>query len=372
MMYNINKIIIAEEKLMFNEIWNELSYRCYRKLEMKIEGVHIFHKIDKEEKRVCYCIDLTGERYIDEENFIGLKREIRNIFLQDARDNIKMLCLILTDNVDKRAGNSEKSIKEMALEMNGVWIVDTRSFDLIIYENQLVEVDDIRKAIESAIENKKINQSKTYFEKIKEQGIRKFICDKSVITWGIILVNVIVFVVLESRGSTEDVVFMANHGAGVVSYIIDGEYYRLFTEMFLHFGYEHLMNNMLVLYFIGEYVEKVAGKLGFTIIYLGSGLIASVASFVSNYYEENIVVSAGASGAVFGVIGALLGYIIFNRGRINDMTIKKVVIMIVLSLYHGFVSTGVDNVAHIVGLMFGFIIALILNLACSFRYNIIK
>lgn len=86
-------------------------------------------------------------------------------------------------------------------------------------------------------------------------------------------VNVIVFLVLSFLGMTEDGEFMLKHGAMYVPYLIQrGEYYRLFSSMFLHFGYDHLVNNMIVLVTMGWNLELDIGKVKFLIVYFVSGL----------------------------------------------------------------------------------------------------
>ena len=177
----------------------------------------------------------------------------------------------------------------------------------------------------------------------------------------LIVVNVIVFFVLSFQGMTEDAQFMLEHGAMYVPYMIEGEeYYRLFTSMFMHFGFEHLMNNMIMLGTIGWNLEYEIGKIKFMIIYFGSGLIGNILSGMGDMMTGEYAVSAGASGAVFGIVGALLYVAIRNRGQIGTVSGRGLVLMIVLSLYYGFTSSGVDNLAHIGGVVSGFILGVLL------------
>lgn len=169
-------------------------------------------------------------------------------------------------------------------------------------------------------------------------------------------VNVIVFLVLSFLGMTEDGEFMLKHGAMYVPYLIQrGEYYRLFSSMFLHFGYDHLVNNMIVLVAMGWNLELDIGKVKFLIVYFVSGLAGNVLSAWWDIQTGSMAISAGASGAIFGIIGALLYVAIRNRGRIGDISGRGLVFMIVLTLYYGFTSGGVDNMAHIGGLLAGFL-----------------
>jgi len=180
-------------------------------------------------------------------------------------------------------------------------------------------------------------------------------------TISLIVVNVVVFFLLSFQGMTEDAQFMMEHGAMYVPYMMKGEeYYRLFTSMFMHFGFEHLMNNMIMLGAIGWNLEYEIGKIKFLIIYIGSGLAGNVLSAFGDIMTGTYAVSAGASGAVFGIIGALLYVAIRNRGKIGTVTGRGLVLMVVLSLYYGFTSGGVDNLAHIGGLAAGFILGVLL------------
>ena len=160
---------------------------------------------------------------------------------------------------------------------------------------------------------------------------------------------------------TEDPEFMLKHGAMYVPYMMEGEQnYRLFTSMFLHFDLDHLMNNMLMLAVIGRNLEFEIGKIKFLIIYFGSGVAGNILSGLADTVTGKFSVSAGASGAVFGIVGALLYVALRNKGQIGNVSGRGILVMIALSLYVGFTSSGVDNLAHIGGLISGFILAVLL------------
>lgn len=183
-------------------------------------------------------------------------------------------------------------------------------------------------------------------------------------------VNVIVFFYLTFQGMTEDGAFMLEHGAMYVPYVLGkGEYYRLFSSMFMHFGFEHLANNMVMLLVIGFTLEREIGTIKFLIIYLLSGLGGNILSAVWDVMSESFAVSAGASGAIFGIVGALLYVAIRNHGRIGEMSGRGLVFMVILSLYYGFTSGGVDNFAHIGGLLSGFILSVLLYWKRQRKYS---
>ncbi len=177
----------------------------------------------------------------------------------------------------------------------------------------------------------------------------------------LVAINIIVFIVLTSQGMTEDGMFLLEHGAMYVPRVTeDNEIYRLFTSMFLHFGFQHLMNNMVILVLVGWNLELEIGKIRFLIIYLLSGVCGNILSAWWETLTADYAISAGASGAVFGIIGTLLYVAIRNHGRIGEISGRGLVFMIAVSLYYGFTSSGVDNMAHIGGLLSGFILGILL------------
>lgn len=170
----------------------------------------------------------------------------------------------------------------------------------------------------------------------------------------LVVLNVVIFFILSFGGMTEDGIYMLQHGAMYLPYFLEKqEYYRIITSLFLHFGFSHLAGNMVTLLIMGKYVEPVIGKLRFASIYLLSGIVGNIFSMIGEWFTEEYAISAGASGAIFGITGALLMLTILCRGRIRDITRQSMIIMIGISLFMGFTNQGVDNIAHIGGLLSG-------------------
>ena len=176
----------------------------------------------------------------------------------------------------------------------------------------------------------------------------------------LIALNVLFFLYLEITGSSEDAYFMYTKGAMFAPAVLeDGEYYRLLTAMFMHFGIRHIMNNMLVLFVIGDNLERALGHVKYLIFYLLCGIGSNWVSMMA-HSTDTMTVSAGASGAIFGVVCGLLYVVTANKGRLEDLSTRQLVIMIFFSLYLGYTSTGVDNTAHLSGLVIGIVLAIIL------------
>lgn len=176
----------------------------------------------------------------------------------------------------------------------------------------------------------------------------------------IIAINILVFLVTELLGSTEDPAWMIRCGAAYVPLIEEGQWYRLVTSMFLHFGTAHLFNNMFLLLFMGDLLESLIGKWRYLLLYLGSGLAGNLLSFFLERNQGNYAVSAGASGAVFGVIGGVLVMMAVSRGKAGNISVRRLGFMILLAIYYGFQSSGINNTAHIGGILGGILLMLLL------------
>ena len=182
----------------------------------------------------------------------------------------------------------------------------------------------------------------------------------SSVNTALIIINVILFLIPDFFGFMirEDV--LLEKGTMIPLLVAEGgEYYRLFTSIFLHFDIRHLLNNMLVLFVLGEKLENYLGHVKYLMFYILCGIGANLISL--QFYlksGEMFTMSAGASGAIFGVIGGLIWIVYRNKGRIADMNSRQLVLMAVLSLYLGFTSTGVNNAAHVGGLVIGMILGI--------------
>jgi rhomboid protease GluP len=148
-------------------------------------------------------------------------------------------------------------------------------------------------------------------------------------------------------------------GSNFGPYTTDGEWWRLFTSLFIHFGIAHLVLNMIALVMFGPLVERLYGSVNYLLIYILAGMAGSLAS-ISWRPDIN---SAGASGAIFGILGALLAAQLRAGDTFPPDILRpirnKALVFLGLSLYAGFRYKGFDNAAHLGGVVAGFLIALI-------------
>ncbi len=197
-----------------------------------------------------------------------------------------------------------------------------------------------------------INQKNESKSKIAE---KIFSFKKPIVTYSLIFICILVFILMYvlGDGSTDNYTLLV-FGANVDTLTKNGDYYRLFTSMFLHIGILHLLCNMYSLYIIGKEVENVFGKVKYLIIYLLSGIAGSILSLAFNHNT----ICAGASGAIFGLLGALLYFGYYYRTYLGVTLTRSIIPVIVLNLIIGFTSSGIDNAAHIGGLVGGILIAM--------------
>lgn len=243
------------------------------------------------------------------------------------------------------------------------WFIDKKSFKIAPVEDRVEDfyglkdeltgwLDEIRVLYESgdvnAISERLMNrQEKENYEKRKKKKPSPVSVTIVVITSIIYMTSVVIGEAFVASGQMDKTL------------ITQGQYYRFFTAMFLHAGMEHLIGNMLLLYVMGEVVENRTGSVKYAFIYILSGIIGNVVSYVYRLGIPGEYVAIGASGAVYGIIGSML-YLVIRKTKGMNIPIKRMLIMVAYCIYSSFATAHVDYAAHIGGLLGGFIITALL------------
>ena len=193
------------------------------------------------------------------------------------------------------------------------------------------------------------------------------------LTYGIIGANVLVFLLMLFNGAdimNPDNAILIKWGANIKAYTLNGEWWRLATCMFLHIGIIHLLFNMYALLIAGSYLEPILGKIKFLIAYTCSGVFASIASL---WWHHDNIVSAGASGAIFGMYGVFLALLVTKviPASIRKQLLQSIVIFVGFNLLYG-TKSGIDNAAHIGGLLSGFLFGYLFYLEISKKISLSK
>jgi len=230
------------------------------------------------------------------------------------------------------------------------------------------ELIGTKSILEGSIEEEKEEKEPKYKMTIKDLIPR----ENYLFTPLLIYINVFVFLIMVISGAnffTPDISSLINWGGNLRSLTLNGQYWRLLSSVFLHAGIFHLIFNMYALLYVGAALEASIGKIKFILAYILAGLFSSVSSITIN---ENIV-SVGASGAIFGLFGVLSALLIFKEFNVQNISRKSLLssvgFFIFYNLIYGFGKAGIDNAAHIGGLLSGFVIGLAFVLILKNRVN---
>lgn len=238
--------------------------------------------------------------------------------------------------------------------------LNVHKIDDVVKNNTVLEafsdIDKIKNYNEEGLDlfvklTTEINK-KTEDDAIKAEDI--FRPKKPIVTYILIGVNILVFVLTMFLGN-KVLYFGANNRTLVIEF---NEYYRLLTSIFIHMDVLHLFFNCYALYYIGNQIEGFYGKAKYLIIYLLSGLIGSLLSIC---FHDGA--SIGASGSIFGLFGALLYFGYHYRLYLGTAMRSQVIPVILFNLALGFMVSGIDNAAHIGGLIGGILVSMACGVA---------
>lgn len=328
---NYTPIVVRGVK---DEIWLENLDGPYRIIRINSNYIH------NDEQ---YKFDLFKTKKVVEQikkKTLSLSMNTLNIFLnlgdnvhlgEEEEKNISSIKFTDIDEVLK-----DKNIIKVFPNIKDKLIKDKEGIDLIVN-------------VTNDINAKTVEENKV-FTKIFEPK-------KMIITPILIAICILVFIAMYIWGNgSEDAVTLLLFGANFRGLVQAGEVWRLATSMFLHIGLIHLVVNMYSLLIIGKQLESFLGKWKFLIVYLGSGILGSLLSVV-----VHSSISAGASGAIFGLLGSLLYFGYHYRLYLGTVLKTQVIPIIIINLLIGFMVPGIDNFAHIGGLVGGYLLTMILG-----------
>ena len=300
-------------------------------------SMHILFNRVGNEPVFCILINNTGTFQFGQSQIQSIHYQLAS---QIAERNI--LFLVVTNQLER-----DKNLARIP----GVqlWLAEEKSQQLFVYENQPDDFYGLRKGIQ---------QSMSETPQAKTQKALQF-KNWPFVTIALIAVNVIYFIILVAGGDVTNAEYMITRGAAYGPLIFERyQFWRLLTNMFMHFGVMHLFGNMLYLGLAGYSLERIMGRWRYLALYLLSGFGASVVSAAYYYMTGQNTVSAGASGAVYGLIGAMIYLMIKNRGRMRPGLLwMRIGIILLFLFYSNFINSGIDAVAHIAGLVFGILLS---------------
>ena len=323
--------------MIYDEILQFLGQQNFALTNVTGANFHVL--ANQEGGEMIFCVPMrSGDgKYVSESLLNTLcYQALRNY----STSNI--LFILVTDDVER-----DKHLAQM-VGIN-LWIVDEQTRDLRIYENQPDDFYGLKYGLYQAI-----TQS---FEAKKQAVLGK----KNIpfVTIVLIAINVI----WSLKGDVNNASYMASMGASYGPYVFERfQFWRLITSMFMHFGIMHLMGNMIYLFIAGLNLERVIGHWKYLALYFMTGFGASLISTAFYYLRNSDVVSAGASGAIYGLIGAVVVLTFKNRGRTGRGAMWiRIGIVLMFLFYSNFMNTRVDAVAHIAGFGLGILLMIAFN-----------
>lgn len=322
----------------------------YRFCRISPENTGVFYKYWQEGFHVVVAVDLAHRDMTPEEHRDIVNRVMDLFYHPNGRlaDFPEGFAVYHVECLTLLLGGRQEAVRQICAAEKNVWAYLEEEQRLLIYENQPGEFFGLRAAIEAECQRTDRSVLKLEIKKLP------------LATIAIAAANTAVYAALELAGDPRDASFIAAHGGIYPDFLAhQHQWWRLFTAMFLHFGLDHLLNNMVIFCCVGSRLERAVGHMRLLLIYLLSGLGGGLLSYLMMIYSGSYAVSAGASGAVFGTIGGLLWAVLWHRGRFEGLTVRGLIFMLMLSLYYGFSTMGVDNWSHIGGMVTGFAAAAI-------------
>lgn len=332
--------------MVFGQLEHLLIEQGFEKVSSNLPEFSFFFRRESTYANVLYVIDFKPGLYITQDQYWHIREKIKDFFNIKGINNIHILSLLISSDPEQA--------KQLCVNDPFCWLIDPTGNRLLIYEHQVTDFYGIKGVLEKFLfdisvsnSGETVNQDIENNINIDQNGQHANMPWMNII---LVSVNVILYIVCTITGD-----LLYNIGTfGVMDLIENREWYRFFTCMFLHADIQHLISNMLILYYIGNVVERHIGHISYIIIYFLSGLAGNVLSAGYELFTGSYISSLGASGAVFGIEGAMLMLAILNKGRITEITAGRLAFAISFSLYCGFTSSYVNNMAHIGGVLMGF------------------
>ena len=175
------------------------------------------------------------------------------------------------------------------------------------------------------------------------------------VTSGLMIINIIVFIMMTLSGGSENIENLIRFGANSKILVAEGEWWRLFTASFIHIGFFHILFNMYFFYSLGPVFERLFGSMNFLIIYLIAGIFGNLLSFA---FGSPYTVSAGASTSLYGMLGLAIGLMATYR---DDEIIRSFgasfISVVVINVIYSLLAPGVGIYGHLGGFVAGFLLA---------------
>lgn len=319
----------------------------FEKIPTDSQAVRMFGTFVNNQLYLINLIHLEDGYEYDHDRYLEYKQMTMAQFLKPEISRVVLLNLILTPSpaAYMDALNYTPDLIERFIDVT--WLIDLESEILVVPPKQIKRVLGLEKGIRKLLSNDLL---------VKKKRILVERSAKPIITYSLVVMNVMMWLLLEVMGGSKDYGTLLRFGAMSGSRIASGEYYRLFTAMFLHIGFMHLFYNMFSLYIFGYRLERFISPLKYVFIYIGAGLMGSLSSYLWNLSWGREVLAAGASGAVYGIMGGLFVVALVRKRPIDGVSTYVLWLLFVMGIVFATVTPGIDMIAHIGGFVGGILL----------------
>jgi membrane associated rhomboid family serine protease len=245
------------------------------------------------------------------------------------------------------------------------WHVNLETGEISVPKGQPKKIFNIREMVTAALNENEYAQPENFSEiTTRAAALRpKPKYKYPVFSYAIILFNLAILGLMYLDGyNAQDISVPLRFGAIRADLVLNGEFHRLFAAMFIHFGFGHFFANSFGILIFGTRVEQYLGRKFFLVTYFFSGLIGSIFSLINLHLFHEGIISAGASGAVYGIIGAIFAYTRITKRSIEFINWYLMLIYIGIGIAMGS-APNIDNLAHIGGLLGGIITGTVYSFA---------
>lgn len=344
-----------------NTLMDMFLQKGFRNMSYIMFGTQNMFAVYQNAAYVISFIDNEELPEVNKEIYNEIQEKITKFFNERNIKSVKILKIILTDNYNK--------VEQLLYEDKNHWYITKSEGELLVLLNQPTDFLGIREDIENYLAAEEVTEE-ARARKLQPIELKRILTVTNIL----VAINILVFIITSLNGNVLNANYIHSCGGlSGIDIVEKGEWYRAFTSMFLHFGLSHLLSNMFMLFIIGSIVEKSMGKILYTITYFISGFAASLGTVI--YYNHNNIanhVSAGASGAIFGILGALAIMLILNKNARNKSTLARLALYLLLSFSMVFFETNINVVAHFVGFVAGAIVALIFFVVANKNFKNVK
>ena len=317
-------------------------------LTSNVSDITAMVKFENNLLNILQIIDYKKELYLDNEQYEEVKKSLKKTFQDKGISEIHILSLILAENPQKGELLGEDD--------PFYWQIDVANSELVIEEDKQPDFYGMKMLLQSFLDKWKVDP--TQFDE-QEEVIQKPTVKEKLVAYFKNAPYVSLFMVIANLVlcfcCIANPVFFYGKGCVSLSYVMQGEFYRLLTAVFLHGSVDHYFSNMLLLYFLGDILERRVGRIWFLLMYLLTGVLGNVLSCFHEYITGTYYISYGASGAVFGLIGMLF-YLVIRRDEKIKISMPAMLFMVAYCVYSSFVGEQVNVAAHLGGLLSGMLL----------------